>query len=81
MAKRQKDSVFQSVNYREFRQHLECIATGKVKEKGFETVIYDQQGRIQAIVHAASIDADGNCYPAEYFVMGQALEQNLLLAA
>jgi hypothetical protein len=81
MAKRQHNSVFKQVDYSEFRQHLATISTGKVKEKGFETIIYDRKGSIQAILHAASIDSNGNCYPAEYFVLGQATAINLPLAA
>jgi len=75
------NSVFTPVNYRLFRQHLADISSGKVKEKGFETIIYDRQGEIQAILHAASIDQHGNCYPAEYFIRSSALELDLPLAA
>ena len=81
MAKRQTNTVFKQVEYREFRHHLETISTGKVKEKGFETVIMDRSGTIQAILHAASIDADGNCYPAEYFVLANCTELALPMAA
>lgn len=67
------DSVFTQVDYRQFRQHLADITTHTIKGKGFETVIYDRKGDIQAIVHAASIDAQGRCYPAEYYIRSQAL--------
>ncbi len=75
------NSVFTPVDYRHFRQHLDNICTGKIREKGFETTIYDRNGDIQAILHAASIDADGNCYPAEYFVRNQAYTAGFSLAA
>jgi hypothetical protein len=65
--------VFTQVDYRQFRQHLADITTNTVKGKGYETAIYDTKGDIQAIVHAASIDTDGRCYPAEYFVRTTAL--------
>ncbi|MGK0441377.1 MAG: hypothetical protein ACJA0N_001175 [Pseudohongiellaceae bacterium] len=61
-------SVFTSVNYRQFRNFLAEIAGSKIKGKGYETVICDKTGNIQAIVHAASIDDHGRCHPAEYFV-------------
>lgn len=68
-----QDSVFTQVDYRQFRQHLADITTNIIKGKGFETVIYDRKGDIQAIVHAASIDTRGRCYPAEYYIRTQAL--------
>ncbi len=73
--------VFSQVGYRQFRQYLANIDANKVKSKGYETEIFDQKGNIQAIVHAASIDAKGRCYPAEYYVRSVALSQDLSLAA
>ncbi|ARN74926.1 hypothetical protein [Oceanicoccus sagamiensis] len=67
------NSVFTQVDYRQFRQHLADITTNTVKGKGYETAIYDSKGDIQAIVHAASIDTNGHCYPAEYFIRSSAL--------
>lgn len=61
-------SVFASVNYRQFRSFLADFASNKIKGQGYETVIYDDMGNVQAIVHAASIDEHGRCHPAEYFV-------------
>jgi hypothetical protein len=68
--------VFTPVNYRQFRQHLAGLPTSNVEGKGFETAIYDQSGDIQAIVHAASIDSSGHCFPAEYFIRSTALVQH-----
>lgn len=65
--------VFTQVDYRQFRQHLADFTTRTVEGKGYETIIYDRVGDIQAIVHAASIDNTGRCYPAEYFIRSQAL--------
>lgn len=76
-----ENKVFKQVDYSEFRQHLSAISTGKVKEKGYETVIYDRKGQIQAILHAASIDSLGKCYPAEYFVLNQTTAPLIALAA
>lgn len=73
--------VFTQVDYRQFRQHLAKISTKAVKGRAFETAIYDNLGDIQAIVHAASIDQQGQCYPAEYFIRGAAMQANLALAA
>lgn len=75
------DSIFTQVDYREFRQHLMGITTNTIKGKGYETTIYDNSGDIQAIVHAASIDANGECYPAEYFIRTSALSHSLQYAA
>lgn len=75
------DSVFTQVDYRQFRQHLADITTKTIKGKGFETVIYDRKGDIQAIVHAASIDTQGRCYPAEYHIRTQALPMEWAMVA
>lgn len=73
--------VFTQVDYRQFRQHLTTITTTTVKGKGFETAIYDNKGNIQAIVHAASIDSSGQCYPAEYFIRSAVIDKPIQLAA
>lgn len=73
--------VFSQVDYRQFRQHLADITTSTVKGKGFETIIYDRKGDIQAIIHAASIDNNGRCYPAEYYIRSNALPMEWNLAA
>ncbi|WP_339338826.1 hypothetical protein [uncultured Oceanicoccus sp.] len=73
MKKSARNRIFTQVNYRQFRQHLADITTNTVKGKGYETAIYDSKGDIQAIVHAASIDTNGRCYPAEYFILTTAL--------
>ena len=64
-------SVFQAVNYRQFRSFLADVSDSKIKGKGYETVICDKAGNVQAIMHAASIDEHGRCHPAEYFVRNQ----------
>ena len=73
--------VFTQVDYRQFRQHLADITTTQVKGKGYETVIYDNYGDIQAILHAASIDSLGRCHPAEYFIRISAKPATLRQAA
>jgi hypothetical protein len=77
----QQSRVFKQVNYRQFRQHLANIRTDMVKGKAFETAIYDLKGDIQAILHAASIDSKGRCYPAEYFIRSTTLPQEWPMAA
>lgn len=72
-SKNSQNRVFTPVDYRQFRQHLADFKTTTVDSKGYETIIYDQHGDIQAIVHAASIDNLGRCYAAEYFIRSQAL--------
>ena len=84
MSKRAQETgnrVFTQVDYRQFRQHLADFTTRTVEGKGYETIIYDQYGDIQAIVHAASIDNTGRCYPAEYFIRTAALPVPLSAAA
>lgn len=73
--------VFTPVSYRVFRQHLADIQTSTVKGKGFETVIFDNNGDIQAIVHAASIDSDGCCHPSQYHIRTSALPLSWSIAA
>ncbi len=79
--KRTENRVFSPVSYRHFRQHLANIPSTTVQGKGFETAIYDKQGDIQAIVHAASIDDKGNCFSAEYFIRTSCLANQLNWAA
>ena len=74
-------NVFSPVNYRQFRVFLSSINASKVKGKGFETVIYDNKSNIQAIVHAASIDDKGRCFPAEYFIRSHISTPALALVA
>lgn len=76
-----KKRVFTQVNYRQFRDYLASIATHKVKGKGYETAIYDKWGDIQAIMHAASMDEHGRCYPAEYYIRSQDNNAGLSQAA
>jgi hypothetical protein len=73
--------IFTRVSYQQFRQYLAGTATQKVKSRGFETAIFDQQGDILAIVHAASIDAKGKCHPAEYYIRTTSLGFGLATAA
>lgn len=56
------------VSYREFRLFLSSTYATKIKGKGFETAIYNNHGEIQAIIEAASIDSNGRCNPAKYYV-------------
>ena len=73
--------VFTPVSYRNFRQFIAGINSSKIKGRGYETAIYDKSGDIQAIIHAASIDQQGHCYPAAYYVRSQAAESRMSLAA
>ncbi len=74
-------SVFIRVNYKQFRRFISGVATKKVKGKGFETAIYDHSGNIQAIIHAASIDQHGQCYPAQYHIRNHTSQATSRLAA
>lgn len=74
-------SVFTQVDYREFRQSMAAIDTAKIHNKGYETVIYDRDRNILAIMHAASIDETGRCYPATYYVRNLPCTQTLARVA
>lgn len=73
--------VFTQVSYQQFRQFLAGRATEKIKNRGFETAIFDRQGDLLAIVHAASIDTRGKCHPAEYYITTAAAGFALATAA
>lgn len=61
-------SFFVKVDYQEFKRRLNRSPGCDIRRKGYETVIYDSDGDILAIVHAASIDEKGRCYPTEYYL-------------
>lgn len=73
--------VFTQVNYRQFRQYMAATCSTVIKGKGYETVIYDKHGDIKAIVHAASIDEQGRCHPAQYYVRNTQASEDLSYAA
>ncbi|MDC3332810.1 hypothetical protein OAV62_01065 [bacterium] len=72
--KPKSDSIFNHVQYRQFRQYMQTIGTHKIDKKGYETHIFSQSGELKAIIHAASIDAAGNCHPAEYYIFNEQKE-------
>ena len=61
--------IFTEVDYRSFRRYLAGIDAPKIRDRGYETVICDRHGEVQAIVHAAAIDERGRCHPAAYHVL------------
>jgi hypothetical protein len=65
---RTTDSFFVSVDYREFKRRLNRCPRPEIRRKAYETVIYDEEGDVLGIVHAASIDEKGRCHPTEYFL-------------
>lgn len=62
------DSFFVRVDYREFKRRLNRCPSPDIRRKAYETVIYDEDGDILGIVHAASIDERGRCHPTEYYL-------------
>lgn len=58
----------QQVEYTQFRNILSLAAGQKVKNRGLNTIVYDQDNHPLAILKAASIDALGRCRPAEYYI-------------
>lgn len=63
-----KQSFFTRVDYRQFRQFMQQLGGHHIKNRGYETEIYDSHGDLQAIIQAASIDEQGRCHPASYHV-------------
>jgi hypothetical protein len=62
------DSFFARVDYREFKRRLNRCPQPDIRRKAYETVIYDEEGDVLGIVHAASIDEKGRCHPTEYYL-------------
>ena len=75
------ERLYTRVDYQQFRQFLQTITPGNVKNRGYETTIYDREGDIQATVYAASIDEKGKVYPAEYYVKASSLAIGVAAAA
>jgi len=61
-------SFFVRVDYREFKRRLNRSPGCDIRRKAYETVIYDSDGDILGIVHAASIDDKGRVHPTGYFL-------------
>jgi len=65
---RANESFFVRVDYQEFKRRLNRCARPAIRRRAFETVIYDPDGDVLGIVHAASIDERGRCHPTEYYL-------------
>ena len=72
---------FAQVSYRHFRQILNDIPLGNTGDQGADTFICDHQGEVHAVVRAASIDTEGRCHPARYYVKTASLQSDIALAA
>lgn len=62
-----KPTFFTRVEYSEFRRRLDQEPV-EVSHSGYETILYDVDGDILGIIHAASIDETGRCHPTEYYL-------------
>ncbi len=62
------NSFFVRVDYQEFKSRLNRSPGCDIRRKAWETVIYDGEGDILGIVHAAAIDDKGRVHPTEYFL-------------
>lgn len=60
------DSFFVEVPVDAFRRRLNATPGCEIRRKGFETVVFDSEGDILGIVHAASIDETGAVHPTRY---------------
>jgi len=61
-------SFFVRVDYEEFKRRLNRSPGCDIRRKAWETVIYDGDGDILGIVHAAAIDDKGRVHPTEYYL-------------
>lgn len=61
-------SFFVRVDYREFKRRLNRSPGCEIRRRAYETVIYDGEGDVLGIVHAASIDEKGRVHPTEYYL-------------
>lgn len=59
---------FQQVDYRNFRELLNVVASSRVRNWGRDTYLYDSRNRLIAIKRAARFEANGRCTPTSYFV-------------
>ena len=75
-----KNTVFTQVDYRQFRDTLALHETARIRNRGYETVIF-KGDEILAIMHAASIDETGQCYPATYYIRHHSHPQQLAKVA
>ena len=62
------DSFFVTADYREFKRRINRCPRPEIRRKSYETVIYDEEGDILGIFHAASIDEKGRCHPTAYYL-------------
>jgi hypothetical protein len=74
-------SVFTKVNYLQFRDFVGQLGKQHIRNRGYETVIYDRHRDIQAIVHSASIDEKGQCHPAIYYIRDMSIRPEMNLVA
>ena len=51
-----------------FRRVVNGAMNARIKHTGYETVIFDDDGDVLGILHAASIDDRGRCHPPAYFL-------------
>tara|TARA_B110000444_G_scaffold253413_1_gene284251 strand:- start:1079 stop:1321 length:243 start_codon:yes stop_codon:yes gene_type:complete len=66
--KNNRENCFTQVNYRRFRQMLTYISLGDTGDHGTDTFIFDQAGKVRAVMQAASIDRKGRCHPSRYYI-------------
>ena len=62
-----KENFFAQVDYKEFRRRMNRNAV-QVSRTGYETVLYDAEGDLLGIMHAASIDERGKVHPTAYYL-------------
>ncbi len=79
--KNNSKSRFTQVGYRQFRQILAHISLGDTGDHGTDTFICDHAGEVQAVVQAASIDTEGRCHPARYYINSMSLMTDAAVAA
>jgi len=71
---------FSRVNYEQFRELLSRQEPQAIKNKGKDTLLLGARRKVQAIIKAATIDAQGHCFPTTYFVSNELIVPQALTA-
>ncbi len=59
---------FQPVNYPIFRETLNQNKGHRIKNLGYETLLYDKHNKLIALMKAASIEHSGYSQPTRYYI-------------
>lgn len=57
------------VDYSQYRRFSQQFVVGNIVSENFVTALYDIGDQCRALVKSASIDEEGRCHPAQYFIL------------